>query len=128
MFMKNSIAGISGFLDLAMVPLRSAATIRGIVWRRTQQEGRIVLLRSRDAVEASEELVFQGDPQACPERAEALIARGERILVDGLPLEEITALCSRHNYRWRLHPDRKSRLRFILEPAQISAAAPQSRA
>jgi len=87
-----------------------------------------VVLRNGDAAEVSEELVFQGDPQACPQRAEALMARGERILADGLPLEVITTLCSRHNYRWRLHPDRKPHLRFILEPAQVPVATPHSRA
>jgi hypothetical protein len=126
MFMKNSIAGISGFLDLAMVPLRSAAVIHGIGLRRRQKEGRVVLLRNGDTADASEELVFEGDLQACPQRAEAVIARGERVVADGIPLEEITALCSRHNYRWRLHPDRKPRLRFILEPAQVPSATSQS--
>ena len=127
MFMKNSIAGISGFLDLAMVPLRSAAMIRGIGWGRTPKEGRIALLRNGDTAETSEELVFRGDLQVCPQRAEAFIARGERIVVEGLSLEAITTLCSRHNYRWRLHPDRKPRLRFILESAQMPVAVPQSR-
>jgi len=125
MFMKNSVSGISGFLDLAMVPLRSAAVIRGLQ-RRTSKEGRVVLLRNGDTTGASEELVFQGDPQVCPQRAEAVIARGERVVAEGLSIEQITALCSRHDYRWRFHPDRKPRLRFILEPALVPSATPQA--
>jgi hypothetical protein len=126
MFMKSSIAGISGFLDLALVPLRSAVAIRGVRLGQTQKEGRVVLLRNEGAAEASEESVFEGDLQACPQWAEVVIARGERVVADGISLEEITALCSRHNYRWRLHPDRKPRLRFILEPAQLPPPAPES--
>jgi hypothetical protein len=127
MFVKNSFAGISGFLDLAMVPLRSAAVIRRIRRRRTQPQGRVLLLRSQGTAEADEELIFQGDPQDCPQRAAAAIARGERVVAEGLSIEQITALCSRHDYRWRLHPDRRPRLRFILEPAQVLSAASQAR-
>lgn len=126
MFMKNSIAGISGFLDLAMVPFRSAAVIRDIRLWRTRRQGKVMLLRNAGGADADEELVFQGDPPDCPQHAAALIARGERVIAEGIPLETITVLCARHGYRWRLHADRKPRLRFILEPPQVPSATSPS--
>jgi hypothetical protein len=118
MFTKNRMASISGFLDLALVPLRSAAQLGR--WR-TPPEGRIVLLRDADTDQAREELVFQGDPQVCSRRAETVLARGERVVAEGISFEAIATLCERHNYRWRLHPEGKWRRRFVLEPAPVPA-------
>ena len=123
MFMKNAISGISGFLDLALVPLRSAAVMRGLC-RRALKEGQVMLLPNEDSGQVKGDLVFQGDPLACPQRAESLMADGGRVMTEGIPLEEIAVLCSRHNYRWRFHPDQKQRLRVVLEPARLASTTP----
>lgn len=117
MFTKNSLASISGFLDLALVPLRSAALLRDFGFWRMPREARVFLLRDAGVGGPDEELIFQGDPQAGPDRAEVVLARGERIVAEGLSFEAITTLCERHNYRWRLRPARNPRIRFVLEPA-----------
>src|SRR5512138_3048510 len=102
--MKNHVVSISGFLDLALVPLRSAARIRDLGLRRRPRETRIAVLREAAPGTTSQELIFQGDPQVGPQRAEPALARRERIVAEGLSLETIIALCERHHYRWRFHP------------------------
>ena len=124
-FTKKRMATRSGFLDLALAPLRSGTLIRNFGFWWVPREASVIILRETIAGGVGEEMIFRGDPQAGPRRARAVIAKAERIMAEGLSLEAIPMLCERYSYGWRFHPAHRRRIRFVLEPATAQNSSPQ---
>jgi hypothetical protein len=125
MFLRTSIASISGFLNLAGLPFRRTGP-RQETDRLAKNAGRIALIRETARGDVEEAPLFCGDPKICQPRAVEMIQRGERLVVEGFPVETITRWCIDFNYRWRLHPSRGRSLKFILEPLPLPTAPGES--
>jgi hypothetical protein len=117
MFLRNSMASIAGFLDLAGLPLRGAGPGEASD-RLPRNAGRIAVIRQTGTSEVEAEPLFQGDFEACQLRAIELMQRGELLVIEGFHVERITRWCGEFNYRWRFRPSRKQTSAFILEPAR----------
>ena len=121
MFLKNGISGIAGFLDLAIVPIKSA--LAGDPGSGQDPSGAVVrkiaLVEEADGVSV-EKVLFSGETDAVQSRAIELIKAGRKMVLEGFPLEEIAAWCFAHNYRWRFHNHFPAKNAFILEPGKNS--------
>jgi hypothetical protein len=125
MFLRSSIASISGFLNLAGLPLRRMG-LGQEADRLAKNAGRIALIRETARGDVEEAPLFCGDLKICQPRAVEMIQRGESIVVEGLPVETVTRWCTDFNYRWRFHPSRGRSLKFILEPLHLPTAPGES--
>ena len=124
MFVEIRRLGISGFLNLAVLPFRALLGRDGNPAPSNGGDSRVALFRTTSEGVCTEELVFTGKASACEAKAIGMIGCGERIVLEGFPLEQVAELCFKHNYRWRFAPDSKKSLRFVLEPGK----APRSSA
>lgn len=117
MFIENGNSGIAGFLDLAVIPIKTVlvgspkASPIGVGARR------IALMEEAGGVSV-EKLLLSGGPAAVRSKAIEMIKAGRKMVLEGFPLEEVAAWCFRHNYRWRFHHDSSSQNSFILEPGK----------
>jgi len=119
MFIENGISGIAGFLDLVIVPIKSAL-VGGVIQRPEPNPGvarKIALMKEAGGVSV-EKLILSGEPSAVLAKAIEMIKAGRKMVLEGFPLEEIAAWCFMHNYRWRFHNDACSKSAFILEPGK----------
>ena len=123
MFAKIGISGFSDLLDFATTPIRSrlGKFADGVI---AEGCGKVSIIMESPEGVAVEKSVCTGKPDACRSSALGLIEEGHRIVLEGLPLENVAALCCRHNYRWRQCHQVRSRntLRFIIEPGRSSNA------
>jgi len=119
MFIKNGISGIAGFLDLAIVPIKSALVGRATPGGRLTEAGprKIALLEESGGVFV-EKLLFCGEAAAVQSKVIEAIKAGRKMVLEGFPIEEIAACCFQHNYRWRFHSHPPARNAFILEPGK----------
>lgn len=120
MLVENSVSGIAGLLDRAMVPIKSAFATAVVPERPAFDAGiRRIVLREEAACGISmEKLLFSGQVEAARSKAVEMIRAGRKIILEGFPLEEIAAWCFTHNYRWRQHHNSSSSNAFILEPGK----------
>lgn len=118
MFVKLRSLGISGFLDMAVLPLKSLLGKNDHPGSSTDGNRRVALVKTTPDGVYTEEPVFSGNARASEARAIRMIQDGERIVLEGFPLEQLAELCFKHNYRWRFHPGSKTSPRFILEPGK----------
>jgi len=122
MFVKNRRLGISGFLDLAALPIKMLLNRDDRTDSSASNTRKLALLKEAPDGVFREEPVVGGDAGACEARAIRMIQSGERIVLEGFPLEQVAELCFKHNYRWRFCPGSNATLRFILEPGSRPAA------
>jgi len=122
MFVKNRRLGISGFLDLAALPIRMLLNRNDRTESSNNDTRKLTLLKAAPDGVSKEEPVVGGYADACEARAIRMIQDGERIVVEGFPLEQVAELCFKYNYRWRFHHGSKNPLRFTLEPGMRPAA------
>jgi hypothetical protein len=117
MLIKNGISGIAGFLDLAIVPIKSALVGRAKAGDRPVGTGarKIALLEESGGVFV-EKLLICGEAAAVQLKVIETIKAGRKMVLEGFPLEEIAAWCFQHNYRWRFHSNAPGKNAFILEP------------
>jgi hypothetical protein len=117
MLIKNGISGIAGFLDLAIVPIKSALVGKAKTGERPADTGarKIALLEESGGVFV-EKLLFCGEAAAVQSKVVETIKAGRKMVLEGFPLEEIAAWCFQHNYRWRFHSHTPAKNAFILEP------------
>ena len=111
MFIENGSSGIAGFLDLAIIPIRTVLEGRPKALPNGGRSRRIALMEESGGVSV-EKLLLSGGPAA------EMIKAGRKMVLEGFPLEEVAAWCFRHNYRWRFHHDSSSQNTFILEPGR----------
>lgn len=122
MSVKIAISGISGFLDLALLPIKSA--FGQCPASSTAADSRKVALMTPAADGVSlESSVCLGELEACRAAAIELMREKRNLALEGFLIEEVAALCFEHNYRWRLNPGPARRSRFILEPGVATLPA-----
>ena len=117
MFVKIRSLGIAGFLDMAVLPLKSLLGKD----RHSGSSGgdcKVALVKGTTDSLLNEEPVLNGSADVCETKAIRMILAGERIVVEGFPLERLAELCFKHNYRWRFHNGSKTSPRFLLEPGK----------
>jgi len=115
MSVKIAIAGISEFLDLALLPIKSAfrQSIGAVSPPSTRKVAMMTPATDGVSVESS---VCLGEPGACRDAAIELMRERRTLALEGFIIEEVAALCFEHNYRWRLDSGSTKQLRFIIEP------------
>jgi hypothetical protein len=109
------MAGSAGFLDLAIVPIK---TVLGNSTQSAPQNGgvrKIALMEESGGV-LVEKLLFSGEASAAELKVVEMIQVGRKMVLSGFHLEEIAAWCFTHNYRWRFHHGSREENSFIIEP------------
>jgi len=116
--MKHNMPGSAGFLDLAIVPVKTVLE-NGLDAQQPQKGGRrkIALMEEAGGVSV-EKLLFSGEASAAELKVVEMIKVGRKMLLEGFQLEEIAAWCFTHNYRWRFHHGSKEQNSFIIEPGK----------
>ncbi len=115
MSVKIAIAEISGWLDLALLPIKSvlgqpARSADPVASRKVA-----IITQTPDGV-SLEDSVCQGELDACQTAAVELMHGKRKLVLEGFHLEEVAALCFDHNYRWRFEDSQGKRFRFFVEP------------
>ena len=120
MFIKNSLSGIAGFIDLAVVPIKTALGKGGHSETQPQENGvrKVALWEETCDGVSVEKMLFNGQAQVAQVKAMEMIKAGRKLVLEGFPLEEVAAWCFTHNYRWRLHTGSVTQNSFILEPGK----------
>ena len=121
-FVKNRSYSISGFLNLAVLPVRALLNGVNHAKQSAGRERRLVLFKLTPDGDVVEEPVSTGDANAYEARAIQMISEHTTIVLEGFPLERVAELCFKHNYRWRFYQGSNARLRFIVEPGKGPAA------
>ena len=119
MFIKNGISGIAGFLELAIVPIRTMF-IRPDRSQPLLSGGRVrkVALLEEVGGVSTEKPLLSGEAAAVQPMVIETIKAGRKMVLEGFPLEEIAAWCFQHNYRWRFHCHSPATNTFVLEPGK----------
>src|SRR5437867_11036060 len=117
MFIENGSSGTAGFLDLAIIPIKTLLVDRPTDPPNSGGARRIALMEEAGGVSV-EKLLLSGGPAAVRSKAIEMIKAGRKMVLEGFPLAEIVAWCFKHNYCWRFHNDSCSKSTFILEPGK----------
>jgi hypothetical protein len=124
-FVKNRSHSISGYLNLAALPIKALFNGVNDGEQSAERKHRFALFKMTGDV--LEEAVSTGDVEVCKARAIQMIHERGTIVLQGFPLEHVAELCFKHNYRWRFYRDSNASLRFILEPGKdLTAPAKDS--
>jgi len=115
MSVKIAFSGISDFLDLALIPIRSAFGHALPACEPKAPRKVVLVTQTRDGV-SLENSVCLGELEACQAAALELMHSKRSLVLEGFNLEEVAALCFNHNYRWRFGPTPGDRSRYIIEP------------
>ena len=102
MLIKHTMSGSAGFLDLAIVPIKTMLG-NGTDTQHPPQNGgarKIALIEESGGVSV-EKLLFSGAAPAAELKVLEMIKAGRKLLLEGFLLEEVAAWCFTHNYRWR---------------------------
>lgn len=118
MFVKATISGIMGFLDLAAVPIRTILRRREDPDSPAKGSPKIALIQQTPDGISLEKRVVSGSKEICRSKASEMMDRKEKLALEGFSVEEVAALCVKHNYRWRFHPDSQSSLKLVVEPGK----------
>ena len=119
MLIKHNMPASAGFLDLAIVPIKTLLG-NGTSSQRPPQNGgmrKIALMEESGGV-SLEKLLFNGDASAAELKVVEMIQAGRKLVLEGFRLEEIAAWCFTHHYRWRFHHGSSEHSSFIIEPGK----------
>jgi len=119
MLMKHIMPGNAGFLDLAIVPIKTALG-SGTGTQPPPQSGgarKIALMEESGGVSV-EKLLFSGEASAAELKVMEMIKVGRKLVLEGFHLEQIAAWCFAHNYRWRFHHGSSEQNSFVIEPGK----------
>ena len=119
MIIKHTISGSAGFLDLAIVPIKTMLG-NGTDAQHPPQNGgarKIALIEESGGVSV-EKLLFSGEASAAQLKVVEMIKVRRKMVLEGFDLEEIAAWCFTHNYRWRFHHASREENSFIIEPGK----------
>src|SRR5947207_14241802 len=119
MLIEHSMSGSAGFLELAMVPLKTRRGTGTDAQRPPKNGGarKIALMEESGGVSV-EKLLFNGEASAAEVKVLEMIKVGHKMVLEGFHLEEIAALCFSHNHRWRFHHGSSEQNSFIIEPGK----------
>jgi hypothetical protein len=117
--MKHTMPGNAGFLELAIVPIKTALGAVTGTQHPPQSGGarRIALLEESGGVSV-EKLLFSGEASAAELKVMEMIKVGRKLVLEGFHLEQIAAWCFTHNYRWRFHHASSEQNSFVIEPGK----------
>jgi hypothetical protein len=118
MSVKVALSGISSILELALVPIKLAFGRSEPTTSTTATRKVVLVNRTSDGV-CVESAVCLGEAEACNNAAIELIQAKRTIALEGFQIEEVAALCFKHNYRWRLDDSPSKRSRFVIEPCVV---------
>ena len=119
MLIKHIMPASAGFLDLAMVPIKTMLG-SGTDAQQSPKNGgarKIALMEESGGVSV-EKLLFSGEASAANVRVVEMIRMGCKLVLEGFLLDEIAAWCFTHNYRWRFHHGSREQSSFIIEPGK----------
>jgi hypothetical protein len=119
MLIKHTMQGSAGFLEWAIVPIKTVLG-NGTDAQRPSHNGgarKIALMEESGGVSV-EKLLFSGEPSAAQLKVVEMIKVGRKMVLEGFLLEEIAAWCFSHNYRWRFHHASSEQTSFIIEPGK----------
>ena len=119
MLIEHSMSGSAGFLELAMVPIKTRLGTGTDAQRPPKNGGarKIALMEESGGVSV-EKLLFNGEASAAEVKVLEMIKVGHKMVLEGFHLEEIAAWCFTHNYRWRFHHGSSEQNSFIIEPGK----------
>jgi hypothetical protein len=115
MSVKIAISSISEFLDLALLPIKSALGSPSVSPTAAGARKVTLMAPATDGV-SRESSVCLGELNACRAAAIELMRDQRKLALEGFLIEEVAALCFQLNYRWRLESGPTNRSRFIIEP------------
>ena len=119
MLIKHNMRANAGFVDLAIVPIKTLLG-NGTDAQRPPQNGgtrKIALIEESGGVSV-QKLLFSGEASAAERKVVEMIKVGCKLVLEGFRLEEIAAWCFTHNYRWRFHHGSRQENSFIIEPGK----------
>ena len=119
MLIKHNMPGSAGFLDRAIVPIKTVIGNDTDSQRPPRNGGarKIALMEESGGVSV-EKLLFSGEASAAQLKVMEMIKVGRKLVVEGFHVEEIEAWCFTHNYRWRFHHGSRQENSFIIEPGK----------
>ena len=119
MLIKHSTPASAGFLDWAIVPIKTVLGNGTDTQRPPRNCGarKIALMKESGGV-SLEKLLFSGEASAAELKVVEMIKVGRKMVLEGFHLEEIAAWCFTHNYRWRFHHGSREQNSFIIEPGK----------
>jgi hypothetical protein len=118
MLIKHITPGNGGFLDLAMVPIKTVPGESKDAQRPANGGARKIALMEESGGVSVEKLLFSGESPAAELKVMEMIKVGHKMVLEGFHLEEIAAWCFTHNYRWRFHTSSSEQNAFIIEPGK----------
>lgn len=122
MVIENGISGLGGLLDLATIPIKTAfRRDRKLHGQPAPGVARKISLMEEAGGVSVEKLLLCGEPEAVQSMAIEMFQSGRKLVLAGVPLEQVAAWCFQHNYRWRFHHDSSAQSAFILEPGKPPA-------
>ena len=117
--MKHTMPGNAGFLDLAIVPIKTAlGAVTGTQHRPQSGGARKIALMEESGGVSVEKLLFSGEASAAELKVMEMIKVGRKLVLEGFHLEQIAAWCFTHNYRWRFHHGSSEQNSFVIEPGK----------
>src|SRR6266566_5439039 len=119
MLIKHNMPGSAGFLDLAIVPIKTMLG-NGTPAQQPPLNGgmrKVALIEESGGVSV-EKLLFSGGACAAELKVVEMIKVGRKLVLEGFQLEEIATWCFTHNYRWRFHHGSREQNSFIIEPGK----------
>jgi len=117
--MKHTMPGNAGFLDLAIVPIKTAlGAVTGTQPPPPSGGARKIALMEESGGVSVEKLLFSGEASAAELKVMEMIKVGRKLVLEGFHLEQIAAWCFAHNYRWRFHHGSSEQNSFVIEPGK----------
>jgi len=118
MLIENNGSRNAGFLDFAIVPIKSATArlFAGKATILTDGVCTIGLLEEAARGISMEKRLFSGPIELARSKVIEMITAGRIMVLAGFPLEEIAEWCFQYKYRWRIHRDSSTENVFIVEP------------
>src|ERR1041385_7922859 len=119
MLIKHRISGTGGFLELAIVPIKTVLESGANATPQPKNGGaRKIALMEESGGGAVEKLLFNGEAPAAHAKVVEMIKVRRKLVLEGFDLEEIAAWCFTHNYRWRFHHGSERVNAFVIEPGK----------
>ena len=119
MLIKHNMPANGGFLELAIVPIKTMLGMGTGTHRPPQNCGmrKIALMEECGGVSV-EKLLFNGEPSAAELKVVEMMKVRRKLVLEGFLLEEIAEWCLMHNYRWRFHHGSREQSSIIIEPGK----------
>ena len=117
MLIKHNLPGSAGFLELAIVPIKTLLR-NGLGTHQPPQNcgmRKIALMEESGGVSV-EKLLYNGEASTAEQKVLEMMKGRRKLVLEGFLLEEIAEWCLVHNYRWRFHHREQSS--FIIEPGK----------